>query len=48
MYAINGASRHVYRRVKTKSEIGAGKIVIDGLGHSDDFHALLVQLLGDR
>ena len=42
VHAIDGAGCDVNGGVETESEIGAGQVVIDRLGHAYDFDALLV------
>ena len=36
---VDGLGGDLHRGVETESEIGAGEIVVDGLGNSDHFHA---------
>jgi hypothetical protein len=37
----------VQRRVEPERDLGGGKIVVDGLGHADDFQSLLEKLVSD-
>src|ERR1700747_2059769 len=47
VYAVDGAGSNVHRGVKPKGEIGAGKIVVDGLGDTDYLDSILKELLRD-
>src|SRR5450755_3907138 len=45
---VNRVGRGVHSRVETESEFGGGEIIVDGLGHAHDFHALLKKLKPNR
>jgi radical SAM protein with 4Fe4S-binding SPASM domain len=47
MDAVNGAGGDVDGGVESKGEIGAGEIVVDGFGNTDDFDAIGVEFLRD-
>src|SRR5580704_14240865 len=44
---VHGVSRGHERRIETESDLGGGKIVVDGLGHAYNVHALLEKLQCD-
>ena len=45
---VDRLERGVHRRVEPERRDRSADIVVDRLGHADDFHAALVQTLGDR
>ena len=47
MHAVNGFGGDVDGSIESECEIGAGQIVINGLGDADDFDPFLVELLRD-
>ena len=42
---VDGVGSGVQRGIKAESNFGGGKIIVDGLGHAHDLHALLEELL---
>src|SRR4029077_7995838 len=48
VHAINRAGCDVNRRIKAEGEVGAGQVIVDGLGHAHHLHAVLKKLLRDR
>ena len=48
MHAVDGLSDNVDRGIESESVVGAGQVIVNGLGNAYYFHAFFMQFLSNR
>ena len=47
MHAVDGLSDNVDRGIESESVVGAGQVIVNGLGNAHYFHAFFMQFLSN-